>query len=587
MISPASPPEGDDLSSPEDFGSRKRRRLRLVGGVLLLALVVCGWFGARPAGRAIKGWQVRRIAAQGEILLDAEAWREAQQKVQDALQLQRGEPAAQRLAARFLTQVGHGKDAADFWRQLETSRPLTAGEQRDFAIAELTLGDLSAAEARLRRAWPPRSEGVPADWRVGMQIFARKRLNAETFDLARKLAASPASTPRQRLDGASTLLASSAPEDQSAASACLRTLADEGRGPESLDALVNLARQTSSALNAHTAPPIPASQLIARLEAHPLAKAPHRLLALDLRLVETPAQRAEIIQTAIQRFSGGETEDLTTLSGWLYGKGEFEKNLEVVPEAKAVLSRALFLQHLDALGALGRWSEIEDLIKRQRFTLEPMVEQMYLARCSQQQGQLQARDLHWQKALEAAGDNAEKLLSIGAYALRNGALGPAEIALTAAVAATPAARAPYGSLIELFQSERRTAALHDLLVAMAARWPGDDAVQNDAAYTGLLLGEDAAPARDLARELMRRSPGSLPHRVTLALAELRLGHALTALDVFRGIDMTASGAQPRQLAVYAAALWETSAEPEARGIVARIPAGELLPEEQALIEGIK
>lgn len=593
------PPPGDapeiyDLSTPEEIRMRKRRRLLIIVGVSLPIVLAIVWFGGRPVGREIKAWQARRLAAQAEAFIEAESWPEAQEKVQDACQLRPGEPAVLRAAARFLTRAGHAREARDFWKQLEAARPLDAAEQRDVAVNELGLGNLDAAEARLRLAWRPGAEGAPDDWRAGLKLAAARRLHPEAFALARKLMTSPASTGRQRLEGASVLL-SSTEADQAEAWAFIRKLAADGKSAESLDALIALARQTGSTLaaaathpEASAPPPLESpADLATRLEAHPLARVQHRLLALDLRLAADPSRRAEMIETAVQRFSQAGSEDLVALSAWLYSKGEYTRNLELIPEDKAVTNRALYLQHLDTLGALGRWPQIEDLIKRQRITLDPMTEQMYLARCSQQQGRTQARDVHWNSAVEAAGKSLEKLSAVGSYALRNGALGPAEVAFRNAIAADPGSRAPYAALLELLQSEGRTNALHDLLVTMAARWPGEDAIQNDAAYIGLLLGLNAEAARETASELVRRSPASLPHRVTLALAELRLGHALSALDAFRGVDMAGAASQPRQLAVYAAALWETSNEPEARRVAAKIPADRLLPEEWALLQTIK
>ncbi len=592
MTPPPNAPEIYDLTTPEEIRARKRRRVLIFTLSALPVLAAIGWFAGRPAVHAIKGWQARRIAAQAETLLDAGAFQEAQGKVQDACQLRATEPAVLRAAARFLTQVGHAKEAVDFWKQLEHARLLTAAEQRDFSVDELALGNLDAAEARLHQAWPPGTGGTPNDWRIGLQLAARRQLNPDAFALARKLLGSPASTERQRLDGANVLLSSSA-DDQAAAWTFIQKLAAQGKSAESLEALVAEARQAGAALTAaHPDSPAPkliapAADLAARLDAHPLAKTPHRLLAADLRLADDPSRRKEIIDDAVQRFSKGDNEDLIALSAWLYSKREFARDLEVIPEEKATTNRALYLQYLDTLGALGRWSEIEDLIKRQKVTLDPMIEQMYLARCSEQQGQKQARDLHWNSAIDAAGASPERLMTVGNYALRSGAAAPAEVAFTKAVAADPDARAPYGALLQLYQAQNRTRALHDLLTQMTARWPADDAIRNDATYTGLLIGLDPEAARQTAQDLVRKTPASLPHRVTLALAELRLGHALSALDAFGGVDVMSAGGQARHQAVYAAVLWETSNEPEARRIAAKLPADTLLPEEWALLQPIK
>ena len=100
------------------------------------------------------------------------------------------------------------------------------------------------------------------------------------------------------------------------------------------------------------APPLP--DLLARIDAHPLARVPQHLLALDLRAAADPGRRAAAIQEAMNRY--GATKDdaeLGALAAWLYAKGEFDKALAILPPERADGDRALFLQRLDTLGALG------------------------------------------------------------------------------------------------------------------------------------------------------------------------------------------------------------------------------------------
>ena len=61
---------------------------------------------------------------------------------------------------------------------------------------------------------------------------------------------------------------------------------------------------------------------------------------------------------------------------------------------------------MDALGALGRWDEIDRLLDSERFPLDPVIQHMYLARANAQLGQEAASKNNWQRALEAAADDA-------------------------------------------------------------------------------------------------------------------------------------------------------------------------------------
>jgi hypothetical protein len=591
---PPDPRIVEDLRTPEEIAEARRRRLLWASAAILVLLGAAMWFGAKPADHALKAWQARRAAASARQLIDQEQWAKARIKVTDALTLWPEEPEAIQAAALLLTRVGSYSQAAPFWRELERARPLTAPEQLDYAAAELALGDLDAAEARLHRAWPASQAGTPADWLMGVRLDLRRNRKPEAIELSKRLLASGQITARERLEAAMVLLSSGAGNDQASGWQQVLALAQGGKSAESLDALLLLARRATagSASPASAGPPpapaLPAlPEIIARIEAHPLARVQHQLLALDLRAIQDPAKRAELIQLAVDKYANGNSADLAALSAWLYSKGEFARVLAILPLSKAITDRALFFQYLDTLGALNRWDEIRDLIKTQKFPLDPMIQEMYLARCADQLGEPQVRDLHWKGALAAAGSNVENLLTLGRYAGKNGAADIAEAAFRAAVQAEPGSRDAHEALIQLLESRGETRALRDAVRAMAALWPQDRAARNDAAYLDALLNENVPAALAAARELVAAEPTSLPHRSTLALAELRSGNGLAALDAFAGVGPLGDSAQPRSRAVYAAVLWDTSYNQEAKAALKDLPPDRLLPEERDLVRPIE
>src|SRR5205807_9361167 len=112
---------------------------------------------------------------------------------------------------------------------------------------------------------------------------------------------------------------------------------------------------------------------------------------------------------------------LVALATWLDGKGEYQRQLDTIPLERALQSRDLFLQHLDALGALDRWSEIKQLLESEHFPLDQVVQRMYIARCNARLGEKPASDDNWKRALEAAGRDSGKLLTLAEYRDKNGA----------------------------------------------------------------------------------------------------------------------------------------------------------------------
>src|SRR5262249_6157746 len=151
------------------------------------------------------------------------------------------------------------------------------------------------------------------------------------------------------------------------------------------------------------------------------AKPAQKLFAADLEMSLHPDQRQEIEQRAVDEWKNGSNDDLVALGVWLYRHGEFQRVLDVIPLERATQTRELFLQHVDALGALNRWDSIRRILENERFPLDPVIEHMYLARCFAQQGEKNGAENNWRRAIEDGAGDASKLIMLGEYAEKNGA----------------------------------------------------------------------------------------------------------------------------------------------------------------------
>ena len=398
----------EDILALNQAALRQRLRRRWLVALASVALVAGAGFGALPALHAVKAWQARRLAASARQHIDKEQWLEARKDITDATTIWRNEPEVVRVTALFLNRAGNFRQAITFWQRLGQLGTLTAGDQRDYAAAELGLGDLDAAGEHLRLASSPGTPGTPADWQLGMQLAMRREQRTEAGALARRLLAAPSVAERTRLNAAVVLLSTDdSPEAHQLGWKAIKTVADGNRSPESLDALLSMARAVSMLTPAQLAkedlPPL--DELARRIDAHPLATAQQHLLALDMRAGADPASRAALVQAGIDRYANTKDDaSLDMLVAWLYGKGEYEKVLAVLPLDRASGDRALFLQRLDALGALNRWKEVREAIQSRKFPLDPLSAQMYLARCAEQLGEPAVREACWDAALDAAGE---------------------------------------------------------------------------------------------------------------------------------------------------------------------------------------
>ncbi|HZE12306.1 MAG TPA: hypothetical protein VE086_00980 [Chthoniobacterales bacterium] len=605
--------------------ARKRRRLLIIGGSIAALMVIVA-FAAKPSMRAIKGFQARRHATRAFELMEKEKWSEARSEALAAYQLRPSEPEALRAVARYLTRTRQ-QQALDFWKNLRAVSQLSREDLRDEATIAMLSGEAERATQAVNDLLANNGrEAIPRDWLIAAQLAAQKGATAEAIRDLQKIFENKTATEREQLQAALLELQVSNSGD---AETDRRTQADawsrvvtlsEGKTETALDALIILARRalatrggTSSVSSAAdsdatadvppTTTPLPMEvpKLIAAIEHHPLAKAPHKLIALDLQMHENPSEKEACIARAIEEWKGSDAASLTALAAWLNGHGEFQRELDTIPLEKSLADRDLFLQHLDALGALGRWDDIRKLLEAERFPIDSVIQRMYLARTNAQLGQKAAAENNWQRALESAGNDLGKLMTLANYAEKNDAMEIAGAAYEAAAAIAPKLRAVQQGRLRLAQAGRDTKKIHAILAEMLAIWPNDTAIQNDEAYTRLLLlgGTASVPStsnRDdtevvppeelitieqLAEKLVQREPTSLPHRTLLALARLKQHRPVAALDAYANVQAAPNSLTPSALAVHAAVLFANGQRDDALKEIAQVPIDRLLPEEQA------
>jgi hypothetical protein len=609
----------DSMLTAEELRLQRQKRKRLfISLVVVLVLVLGTVFGGRPLMHAIKAWQARRHAQQAFALIEKEQWNDARKEATTAHQLWSEEPEAIRAVARFLSRTRQAQ-ALEFWEHLEKTGRLTRTDLVDEASIALLAGD----DARAKRAIAALLSGKegpvkPVDHLLEAQLAIRQGAPIEAHDALQKVFGDPAATNREKLQATLLELAIAGGGEtwRDDAWSWLKKLADESDAA-GLDALTVLTQTIVAQEKVPENFPVAAPELAQKLEAHPLARAPQKLLAIDLRIREQKEPRDELIAQAIERWKTGEPEEMAALATWLNGKGEFQRMLDAIPREKALQSRDLFLQRLDALGGLGRWKEIKELLDRDTFPLDPVVQKMYLARCNAQLGEKAASENNWQRALEAAQGDPNKLLMLASYAEKNGALEVARAAYAEAAAESPKLRAAHQGRLRLAQATNETRKIHDVLAEMLAIWPNDPAVQNDEAYTRLLLlssqqsqkSEDGSQRSDpltnspkdesavadneelitieqLAAQLVQREPSSLPHRTLLALARLRLGKFSDAMDAYSNIQVSRGALTPSALAVHAAVLAANGRLDDAASEIRDVDPKRLLPEETVLVENI-
>jgi len=623
-------PKNDlDLTPPEVRQARRRRRLLLLALPVVAALGIAIYFAALPTSAAIKAWQSRRLAHQAFELIERKQWNEAGAKARDAYLVCWTEPETWRAIARLHSRTGQSATALEWWKKVDGEHRLTIEDRRDFAKAALAAGELATAATQIDALLAQRGGTAPIDILYAGQLAVRRKDPVLTVDYAQRVMADNRAKPYEIFSAAILVLSVTTPDSPPHVSAWkqIEDLAHDRTNAASLDALTFLATQQSLAppresggdisfsLDSKVAAvqqslgPSPSSgdasslglgsstttlqptaamgllEIADALEKHPDARPYHRLLALQLRVQHDPALTEQYVADAVERFGKGDDETLAVLATWLNSLGRARKTLELLPLDRAVQRQDLYLQHINALAALERWDEVNDVLASERFPLDPVFQHMYSANARTHLGEATAAKNEWQRAVEAAGNSSDKLLALASYAEQNHANDVADTAYVEAIKAAPKNRAAYEARLHLAEASGHTSEAQTLAAEIVKLWPNDAAARNQDAYLRLLLGASDGAAEAAEREaqvLVAQEPWNWSARATLGLARLRLGKKEDALAVFR--HMRATGSEPPgALAVRAAILAVTGHEEGARGDARNLGGEHLLPEERALI----
>ena len=572
--------------------SRKgSRRILIIIGIVA-AVAILGLIIARPARNMIHGWQARRHARTAFALIDAQKWKEAREETTAAYQLSPNEPEAVRAIARFLSRQGDS-GGLKFWKMLAEKTTLTRTDLRDEAAVALKARELDQARDAINRllGGSP-GEAQPADWLLAAQLAIQEKEFDSAYNELNKIFASNDASNEQQVQAVSLLETISRFRNGTLDPVVVRRLAKLAQGQDnaSLEALTILAyRHLGAKSTTVSSDDLSDDDLVRLLQAHPLAQPFHQLTATNLMIQSRPSEREQIVKETIDRWKGGDNASLTALAAWLNSQKEYQRVLDLISENRALQTRELFVQYVDALGKLGRWTDIRRLIESEQFPLDPVIEHMYLAECLSQQGETNAADNNWNRALQEAAGDVNKLMMLGDYAEKHSANDTAMLAYEAVLGISPRLRAAQQGRLRVASNEQDTLKIHAILTEILHTWPNDPTAQSDDALIRLLRlpasGGDRTEIESIektARALIRREPESLSHRTVLALAYLREGHPADAMSVYADYKGADFNVTPAALAVHSAVLAANNRVLEGRKEAATIPEKDLLPEERLL-----
>jgi hypothetical protein len=566
--------EGTDRDRSKRQQRNLARKQRGRRWILLIASVLAVIVAVTLAYRWFKGQRAERFAAAGDALVAADKWNDAAVQYRVALQLDpsnyHGLSGAARLASK-----AERPEALELWQKVLALPQCTIRDREDYAELLIKTNRLNLAE----KAIDPLLKDNPDTKALQLAArYARKigdNVKAGEYLRIASKRAPDDDAPRFQL--AEVLAQSTDAADQAEARKILWELA----------ARPNVYKRAAvEALGA--APELTTDErkrLLQELMALTPKTAKDDLLAADMRVQLQPDEAARIYREEVERWRNGQSQGLLDLARWLNAHQQPELVLSTFPVERTLEDNQLLLARLDALATLQRWNDIDGVLNRTDVTLDPSVIESFRARTALERNANLDAEVHWNHAISLAGSDSYKLRFVANFAEQSRATAAALKAYEQLARFPEHADFAYRGTQRVSQRSGDTAAQRAAMSKISARAPEDPNAADQLAYLNLLLGEDVDQNFAVAKKLAEQYPNRLSYRVTTALGYLRQHDPASALAQFKGpVSIDWKRTLPAWRAVYAAALFASDRNDEARDIIASIPRDRLNPQERELIE---
>ncbi len=260
---------------------------------------------------------------------------------------------------------------------------------------------------------------------------------------------------------------------------------------------------------------------------------------------------------------------------WLQSLPEEIKNRQPVPLALA-----------NTHAALKRWRPLEEFLATQKWGDREFVRHALLSFAVRNQAETNVASVHWQNAVRAAADRPETMALLAQMSSGWRWHGETERTLWQALRAFPAEKWPVETLLNAYTRDANTRGLHSVYATLLERQATNVVVQNNLASLALLLGTNIAQAHELADAVHRANPTNAGFASTCAWSLHLRGRSDEALAIIEKLS-PADLNHPSIVPYYAALLAARGQAGKAAELAGKVDARMMLPEEAALIEGIK
>lgn len=568
------PPPADDLQHQEIIEAyQKQGRWILPTFLLVVVAVAVGALYARPAYRWLKERRGEVLAREATTAMRAGDLETAMLRIRTAVQIAPKSIDVARVTAEVCDLYGV-PEALGYWQTVVADPTANDRDRQRFVAAALRAGRDDLAEPELGRLYL-KDERDLETIRLGILLLRQRgELDSAIFAARRGVELHP-TNPAPRLALASLLVDHSSTTFRSEGRQRLWELATNP-GPSQVEALVNLSHD-------RTLVPEEKSRIAALLSGVQELSVESHLELLNLRIEIDPGSRSRWADEVADRVARGtNVAEITLQLAWLHQHQSSESLLKVMPLERARPQPNWLFWHLSALGTVGKWDTLTQLLDDPTLTLAPHRKFGLLAAAAHAQGNLEASRNHLDSAMGAAHGQFEELRRLARLAEEMGDHDMAMRGWSELLELPSLARFAAQQILRLSQKGDRS----DFVVLAARRLlnlsPDDLLALNELAYVLLLEGRrDAAVERQLSEAIQR--PDSPPGlRVTYALLLLQDNRAAEALDQLEAHGLDWEKAPARWRFIHAVVLAANQQRESAKRILGGIDQARLKAAERNL-----
>jgi predicted Zn-dependent protease len=535
---------------------------------LVLLLGAAGYFSLK----AFRAWQIRRLLAEANALVDKGNYKDASFEAQRVLELSPKDADAMRVIARSAESAGFRK-AIGFWQRVTELSGNAEDDVISWARCAIRFGDAVSASKAL--------DGMPGKKKdTALYHALRSDVALVRQDLAgyekELLEAKRIDPQAKKYDLALATLHIAANDivtHENGVRELLELRSDTSFGRDALHRLADDAFRRGE---------LQALEYARELNLLPNRDFSDRLLVLSIMKAAGDAE----IQSLLEPLKVDASNDPTKVSALLAWMNAQKMSPEAVTWIKVLppdllRKRAVPLAAADAFIATAEWNKLRELCAGPKWEALDYMQHALAAKALRETGQEYSQQ--WNEAVARVNPASEQIFAL-AELVRKWGWEKEALDLWWMAAKDPAqAEKTLRMLYDFYASRQDATGLYRVLAHLDKVRPNDRAIRNNLAQISLLLNLEPDHAHQLAREVHEQEPKNADFAATYAFALYLQGNVAKAVQLLGGF--ADSELERPQIAAYYGVILAASGDfTRAAKFLDLGAKANLLPEERKLVE---